>query len=79
MLRTIFMTGVFAVLGFFAMGLVFKLFGGLIAIAMFILFLAIKIAIIGLVVWLVIRIFAPDTARRMRDRWSGSGTTDTTL
>ena len=77
MLRTIFMTGLFAILGFFALGFVFKLFGGLIAIAMFVLFLALKIAIIGLVIWLVIRIFAPDTARRMRDRWSGN--VDTTL
>ena len=73
MLRTIFMTGLFAILGFFALGFVFKLFGGLIALALFVLVLAVKIAIIGLIIWLVIRIFAPDTARRMRDRWSGSG------
>lgn len=78
MLRTIFMTGLFAVLGFFALGFVFKLFGGLMKLAFGLLVIAFQIAIIGLVIWLVIRIFAPDTARRMRDRWSGGGV-DTSL
>ena len=72
MLRTIFLTGLFAVLGFMALGFVFKMFLGLIGIGIFLLILALKIAAIGFVLWLVIRIFAPDTARRMKERWSGS-------
>ena len=72
MLRTIFFTGLFAVLGFMALGFVFKLFLGLMGIMVFLLILSLKIALIGFVIWLVVRIFAPDTARRMKDRWSGS-------
>ena len=35
--------------------------------------LAIKIAIVGALIYLVIRIFSPDTARRLREKWSGKG------
>lgn len=73
MLRTIFFTGLFAVLGFMALGFVFKIFLGLIGVVLALLILALKIAAIGFCIWLVIRIFAPDTARRMKERWSGSG------
>ncbi len=72
MIRTILMTGVFAMLGLFALSLVFKIFGGLIGIALWVLGLAIKIAIIGGIAYLAIRIVSPDTARRLRDRWSGN-------
>lgn len=72
MLRTIFLTGLFAVLGFMALGFVFKMFLGLIGIGIFLFWLALKIAAIGFCIWLVVRIFAPDTARRMKERWSGS-------
>jgi len=34
--------------------------------------LAIKVVIIGGLIYLVIRIFSPDTARRLRQKWSGS-------
>jgi len=34
--------------------------------------LALKIALIGFVVYLVIRILSPDTARRIRQKWSGA-------
>jgi hypothetical protein len=30
------------------------------------------IAIVGAVLYLVIRIFSPETARRLRERWSGT-------
>jgi hypothetical protein len=33
--------------------------------------LAIKVAVIGLLVYLVIRIISPDTARNLRERWGG--------
>jgi hypothetical protein len=35
------------------------------------LFLALKIALVGLAIYFVIRIVSPDTARRLRERWSG--------
>ena len=72
MLRTIFLTGLFAILGFFALGFVFNLFKGLIAIAIWLLILALKIALVGLVIYVLVRIFSPDTARRMHERWSGN-------
>jgi hypothetical protein len=34
-------------------------------------FIALKIALVLLAVYLVIRIVSPDTARRLRERWSG--------
>ena len=34
--------------------------------------LAIKVVIIGGLIYLAIRIFSPDTARRLRQKWSGS-------
>ncbi len=73
MLRTIFMIGVFALLGLFALKLVFGIFGFLFGIVGFLLVLAIKIAIVGLIVYFIVRIFSPETARRMREKWGGSG------
>ena len=72
MLRTIFLTGLFAVLGFMLLSFVFKIAVGLFAMIIGLLFIALKIAAIGFVLWLIVRIFAPDTARRMKERWSGS-------
>lgn len=72
MLRTVFMIGLFAVLGLFALKLVFGIFGGLFALFFVLLFWAIRIAIFGLIVYFVIRIFSPDTARRLREKFSGS-------
>lgn len=72
MLRTIFAIGVMALLGLFAMKFLFGIFGGLIAIFFALLSLAIKVAVIGLLVYLVIRIISPDTARGLRERWGGS-------
>lgn len=73
MLRTIFTIGLFAVLGVVALGFIFNIFTALIGVALFLLGLAIKIALIGLVIYVIIRIVSPETARRMRERWSGSG------
>jgi hypothetical protein len=73
MLRTIFTIGLFALLGLFALRVVFGIFGTLLGLFAFLLGIAIKIAIVGGLIYLVIRIVSPDTARRMRERWSGSG------
>ena len=72
MLRTIFLTGLFAVLGFMLLSFVFKIAVGLFGVMLGLLFLALKLAAIGFVIYLIVRIFAPDTARRMKERWSGS-------
>jgi hypothetical protein len=70
MIRTILMTGLFAMLGLFALGLVFKIFGGLLGVAFWVIGLAIKVAIVGAVAYLAIRVVSPSTARRLRERWS---------
>jgi hypothetical protein len=72
MLRTIFMTGVMVMLGLFALGFVFKIFGGLIGLTFMLLGFAIKACIVGVIAYLAIRIASPDTARRLREKWSGS-------
>ncbi len=72
MLRTILMTGLLVMLGIFALGLVFSIFGTLIGVTFFLLGFAIKALIIGGIAYLAIRIFAPDTARRLREKWSGT-------
>jgi hypothetical protein len=71
MLKTIFMIGLFAILGLFALKIVFGLFGVLFAIFWVVLAWAIKIAIIGLILYFIIRIVSPDTARNLRSKWSG--------
>ena len=72
MLRTLFVIGAFVVLGFFVLGSVFSIFGAVIGIAITLLMFALKALIIGAVVYFVIRIVSPETARRLRDRFSGS-------
>lgn len=72
MLRTIFTIGILALLGLFALKIAFGLFGWLFAVLFALLGLAIRVAIIGALIYVVIRIFSPETARRMRERWSGS-------
>ena len=72
MFRTIFMIGLFALAGLFVLKLAFGLFGVLFVILLSLLGLAVKIAIVGVVVYLLIRIFSPATARKLRQRWSGT-------
>jgi hypothetical protein len=72
MLRTIFMTGLLAVVGLFALGIAFHLFGALLGVAFWLVGLALKIAIVGGIVYLVIRVVSPETARRLRQRFSGT-------
>ena len=55
MLRTIFMIG---------------LFGVLFAILLMLLGWAVKIAIVGVIIYFVIRIVSPDTASKLRSKWS---------
>ena len=67
MMRTIFTIGLFAVLGVFALRVVFGILPWLFAILFGLVGWAIKILIIGLIIYAVIRIFSPDSARKMRN------------
>ncbi|MEX2109668.1 MAG: hypothetical protein WD802_03595 [Gemmatimonadaceae bacterium] len=72
MLRAIFMIGLFAMLGLFAVGMVFNLFGGILALTFWVVAVALKVLIVGGVLYLGIRLVAPETAQRLRDRFSGT-------
>lgn len=72
MLRTILMTGLMVMLGIFALGFVFRIFGGLLALAFVLLDLVVKALIIGGIAYIVIRIVSPSTATRLRSKWSGN-------
>ena len=72
MLRTIFVIGFFALAGLFALKLVFGIMPALLGLVWWLLMIAIKIAIIGAIIYFVIRLVSPDTARRLRTRWSSN-------
>ena len=71
MLRTVVTIGLFAVLGLIALKLVFGVLPALIGLVIWLAVLALKIAFVLFLIYLVIRIFSPDTARKLRERWSG--------
>jgi hypothetical protein len=71
MLRPIFVIGLFALAGLFLLKVFFGVFGGLLGLVLGLLGLALKIAIVGAIVYVVIRIVSPETARRLRERFSG--------
>ena len=70
MLRTIFAVGALAILGIIALKFVFGIFGGLVALVLWLLFVAVKIAIVGGLIYLIIRVVSPDTARRLREKFN---------
>ena len=72
MLRAIFMIGLSAMLGLFAVGMVFKLFGGIIGLTFFIVALTIKVLIVGGLLYFGIRVLSPGTAEKIRDRFAGT-------
>jgi len=67
MLRKIIGFAVLAIVAFFAINLAMSLFG----VAMHLAFLLIKLAIIGLVVYWVLKLIAPSTARKVDDMIRG--------
>ena len=69
MFRTIFSVGILALLGLFLMRFVFGILAGVVGLLLALLFIALKIAIIGGVIYLLIRLVSPDTARRLEERW----------
>ena len=71
MLRAIFMIGLIAMLGLFAVGMVFKLFGGVLALAFFLLAVALKVVIVGGLLYFGIRVLSPGTAARLKEKFAG--------
>lgn len=75
MLRTLFSVGLMAILGLIVLKFAFGILGGVLAIFIGLAFLAVKILLVGAVAYVVLRIVAPSTARRLRARFSGTPTT----
>lgn len=71
MLRTIFMIGLFALLGLFLLRVVFGILPALVGFLVGLAYFALKVAVVGFLIYLVIRVVSPDTARRLREKWSG--------
>ncbi|MEO6879219.1 MAG: hypothetical protein ABI205_12115 [Gemmatimonadaceae bacterium] len=71
MLRTVFSIGLFAVLGLIALKFIFGIFGVAVGLFVWLLFAALKVALVGLVIYFIIRVVSPSTAQRLRERWSG--------
>jgi hypothetical protein len=71
MLRTIFAIGAVALLGLLALKLVFGLMGPLVTLLLWLLGLAVQVALLGVVGYLVIRLVSPTTAERLKERWGG--------
>ena len=72
MLRTIFTIGLIAFVGLFVLRIFFGILGGLFGVIFGLLTMAIPIAIFGLVIYLLLKIFMPDTAKDLRDKFGGS-------
>jgi len=73
MLRTIFSVGLFAVIGIALLGVGVAFFGLAVGVAIALLFFAVKVLIIGAIVYGILCIVSPSTARRLRWRFSGGG------
>ena len=71
MFRTIFMIGLFALAGLFLFKLLFGVLFLSFGIIGWLLRFAIQALIVGAIIYVIVRVFSPDTARRWRDRWSG--------
>jgi hypothetical protein len=71
MLRTIFTIGIIAIFGLFVLRLAFGILGGLFGILGWLISISIPILILGALIYLVLKIFAPDTARDLRSKFGG--------
>lgn len=72
MLRTIFMIGLIAFAGLFVLKLFFGILGGVFGLFFTLLAMAIPIAVVGGLIYLVLRIFSPGTAKDLRDKFGGN-------
>ena len=71
MLRTIFMIGLIALAGLFLLNLVFGILGGLFGLFFWLLGKAIPVLFLGFIVYVFLRIFAPETAKDLREKFGG--------
>jgi hypothetical protein len=72
MFRTIFMIGLLALAGLYLLQIAFGILGGVFAIFFWLLGKAIPILILGVIVYCLLRIFAPETAKDLRDKFGGT-------
>ena len=72
MIRTIFMLGLLALVGLFVLKLFFGILGGVFGILFALLGLAIPVLIIGALLYVLMLVFMPDTAREMREKFGGN-------
>ncbi len=71
MLRTIFIIGLLAFAGLFALKILFGILGGLFGLIFWLLGMAIPVLIVGVMVYILLRIFAPETAKDLRSKFGG--------
>jgi hypothetical protein len=69
MLKNLFTIGLIALLGLIALKVVFGLLGPLVGLLLWLLGITIKLALAGAVIYGVIRLVSPDTARRITSGW----------
>lgn len=69
MLRTLLTIGLIALVGLFALKIVFGLLGPLVGVLLVLLGWAVKFAMIGAVLYVVVRVISPDTAKRITGRF----------
>ncbi len=72
MLRTVFTTGLIALVGLFVLRFFFGILGGLFGLFFGLVRLAIPVLLLGVVVYLALKMFAPATAKELRDKFGGS-------
>ncbi len=65
MLRTLFTVGLVALLGLVALKVVFGLLGPLVALLFWLIGLAIKVLLLGAVVYFIVRLVSPVTAEKI--------------
>ena len=71
-MRTVFTVGIVALAGWIALKIVFGVAGGLVGILLSLAWLALKVLlVVGIVYWLL-SVFSPETARKMRESFKGS-------
>ena len=73
MLRTLFTVGIVALLGLVALKLVFGLLGPLVGLLFMLLGFAIRVVLIGAVLYFVVRVVSPSTAERIEKAVRGKG------
>jgi uncharacterized membrane protein len=73
MFRTVFTLAAVGIAAWVAIRLVFGVAGGIIGLLLSLAFLALKVLlVVGLIYWLL-TVFSPDTAKRMRDAMNREG------